>query len=174
MKYGKGTSEQAGFTLLEIMVVLVIIGVMAAIVAPRFIERADEAKVTATRAQMSNIAQSLKLYRLHRSRYPSTSEGLNTLIQAGSDGKRYMDSLPKDAWGNDFIYLSPGVHGDFDLLSYGADGRSGGTGFVQGTRCAVDTLMQSMDGEGRATLPHPVEQQIDLALRCKQLAYRVP
>jgi len=129
MKYGKKISGQAGFTLLEIMVVLVIIGVMAAIVAPRFIERADEAKVTATHAQMSNIAQSLKLYRLHRSHYPSTSEGLNTLVQAGSDGKRYMDSLPKDAWGNDFVYLSPGVHGDFDILSYGADGRPGGTGF---------------------------------------------
>jgi len=123
------TGRQAGFTLLEIMVVLVIIGVMAAIVAPRFIERADEAKVTATHAQMSNIAQALKLYHLHRSHYPTTSEGLNALVQAGSDGKRYMDSLPKDTWGNDFVYLSPGVHGDFDLLSYGADGRPGGTGF---------------------------------------------
>ncbi len=129
MVYREIKSGQAGFTLLEIMVVLVIIGVMAAIVAPRFIERADEAKVTATKAQMSDIAQALKLYRLHHSHYPSTSEGLNALVQAGSNGKRYMDSLPKDAWGNDFVYLSPGVHGDFDLLSYGADGRPGGTGF---------------------------------------------
>jgi len=129
MKHGKGTSGQAGFTLLEIMVVLVIIGVMAAIVAPRFIERADEAKVTATRSQMSNIAQALKLYRLHSSHYPTTSEGLAVLTQSGKNGKRYMDSLPKDAWGNDFVYLSPGVHGDFDLLSYGADGRPGGAEF---------------------------------------------
>lgn len=129
MKYGKGTSGQAGFTLLEIMVVLVIIGILAAIVAPRFIERADEAKVTATRAQMSNIAQALKLYRLHNSHYPTTSEGLISLTRPGKSGKRYIDSLPKDAWGNNFIYLSPGIHGDFDLLSYGADGRPGGTGF---------------------------------------------
>jgi len=129
MKYGKGTSGQAGFTLLEIMVVLVIIGILAAIVAPRFIERADEAKVTATRAQMSNIAQALKLYRLHNSHYPTTSEGLISLTRPGKSGKRYIDSLPKDAWGNNFVYLSPGIHSDFDLLSYGADGRPGGTGF---------------------------------------------
>ena len=118
-----------GFTLLEIMVVLVIIGVLAAIVAPRFIQRADEAKVTATRAQMSNIAQALKLYRLQHGRYPTTSEGLQALVTPGPDGKHYLDSVPKDAWGRDFVYLSPGVHGDFDLLSYGADGRPGGSGF---------------------------------------------
>ncbi len=129
MKYGRKPSGQAGFTLLEIMVVMVIIGILAAIVAPRLIERADEAKVTATRSQMSNIAQALKLYRLHSGHYPTTSEGLIALSQSGKNGKRYMDRLPKDAWGNHFVYLSPGVHGDFDLLSYGADGHPGGTGF---------------------------------------------
>ncbi len=120
---------EKGFTLLEIMVVLVIIGVMAALIAPRFVERADEAKVETTRVQMKNIAQALKLYRLQHGHYPSSSEGLNALVTPGKSGKRYMDALPKDAWGNDFVYLAPGVHGDFDILSYGADGKSGGSGF---------------------------------------------
>ena len=121
--------RQAGFTLLEIMVVLVIIGVLAAIVAPRFIERADEAKVEATRVQMQNIAQALKLYRLQHSRYPNSSEGLNALVQPTQGGKKYLDKVPKDAWGNDIAYLAPGVHGDFDLVSYGGDGRPGGSDY---------------------------------------------
>jgi len=118
-----------GFTLLEIMVVLVIIGVLAALIAPRFIERADEAKVKATRVEMQNIAQALKLYRLQYGSYPSSSAGLSALVTAGKSGKRYMDALPRDAWGHEFIYLTPGVHGDFDILSHGADGQAGGSGF---------------------------------------------
>jgi general secretion pathway protein G len=125
----KNKRKQSGFTLLEIMVVLIIIGTLVAIVAPRLVERADEAKVEATKAQMSNLAQALKLYRLQNHHYPSTSEGLIALVQPSAGGKRYMDRVPRDAWGNEFIYLSPGVHGDFDLMSYGADGRPGGTGF---------------------------------------------
>lgn len=121
--------QEKGFTLLELMVVLVIIGVLAAIVAPRFIDRADEAKVEATKSQMSSISQALKLYRLHHSSYPTSSQGLAVLATPDKDGRRYMDSVPKDAWGHDFVYLSPGVHGDFDILSYGADGRAGGSGF---------------------------------------------
>ena len=120
---------ETGFTLLEIMVVLVIIGVLAALIAPRFVERADEAKVEATKVQMSNIGQALKLYRLQHSKYPPSGAGLSELVNPSKGGKRYMDALPKDAWGNDFVYLAPGVHGDFDLLSYGADGQAGGSGF---------------------------------------------
>ncbi len=123
----RGRSEQ-GFTLLEIMVVLLIIGVLAALVAPRFLERADEAKVDACRVQMKNIAQALKLYRLQHGQYPA-SGNLSVLATAGKDGKRYMDAVPKDPWGHDYVYLAPGVHGDFDLLSYGADGQPGGAGF---------------------------------------------
>ena len=121
--------KQKGFSLLEIMVVLIIIGVMAALVAPRFIERADEAKVEATKVQMKNIEQALKLYRLQHGKYPSSGEGLVALAGKGKGGKRYLDSVPKDAWGFDFIYLVPGVHGDVDIVSYGADGKAGGDGF---------------------------------------------
>jgi len=107
------------------MVVLVIIGVLAALVAPRFLERADEAKVEATKVQMKNIGQALKLYRLQHGKYPDSAAGLQVL---SSGNKRYIDSIPKDPWGNDYVYLSPGVHGDFDILSYGVDGQSGGSG----------------------------------------------
>jgi len=120
--------QQRGFTLLEIMVVLVIIGVLAALVAPRFLERADDAKVQACKVQMKNIGQALKLYRLQHGKYPNSSQGLKVLSSADKNGKRYLDAIPKDPWGNSYIYLSPGVHGDFDILSYGVDGQTGGSG----------------------------------------------
>ena len=129
-QYGAGKqSHERGFTLLEIMVVMVIIGVLAALIAPRFVERADEARVEATKVQMKNIGQALKLYRLQNSKYPPSGSGLNALVSPGKGGQRYMDSVPKDAWGNAFVYLAPGVHGDFDILSHGADGQAGGSDF---------------------------------------------
>lgn len=121
--------SEKGFTLLEIMIVVTIIGILAAFIAPRFMDQAEDAKIKATKAQMESIAQALKLYRLQQSRYPTTAEGLNALVQPSKDGKHYMDQIPKDAWGGNFVFLSPGVHGDFDLVSYGADGKVGGSGF---------------------------------------------
>jgi len=129
MKVQNYQNKERGFSLLEIMVVLIIIGVMASIVAPRFIERADEAKVDSTKVQMKNIEQALKLYRLQHGKYPSSSEGLKVLVSTDKGGKSYLDDLPKDAWGFEFVYLSPGVHGDVDILSYGADGKPGGVDF---------------------------------------------
>ncbi|OIO67878.1 MAG: type II secretion system protein GspG [Zetaproteobacteria bacterium CG_4_9_14_3_um_filter_49_83] len=124
----QGESER-GFSLLEIMVVLIIIGVMAAMVAPKFFDVGEGAKVEATRVQMKNIEQALKLYRLQYGRYPSSGEGINALVSSGKGGKSYLDSVPKDAWGGEFVYLNPGVHGDIDIMSYGADGKAGGSGF---------------------------------------------
>lgn len=126
---GVHDNKQRGFSLLEIMVVLIIIGVLAAMVAPRFIEQADVAKVKSSKVQMKTIGEALKLYRLQHGKYPASGEGLKALVNPDRDGKRYLDSMPKDAWKHEFIYLYPGVHGDFDLLSYGADGRSGGSDF---------------------------------------------
>jgi general secretion pathway protein G len=120
--------QERGFSLLEIMVVLMIIGILAAMVAPTFIEQADEAKVESTRVQMKTIGSALKLYRLQNGKYPTSGEGLNALVQ-GVNGKTYLETMPKDAWGNPFIYLAPGVHGDYDILSHGADGKAGGSGF---------------------------------------------
>ncbi|MDQ6961104.1 MAG: type II secretion system major pseudopilin GspG [Mariprofundaceae bacterium] len=122
-------SQESGFSLLEIMVVLVIMGMLAAIVAPNVMNAADEAKVDTTRSQIKNLEQTLKMYKLNEHQYPSSSDGLKALLSGGKKGKKYMDHLPKDGWGNDFIYVFPGVHGDFDLLSYGADAQNGGSDF---------------------------------------------
>ncbi|OZB17691.1 MAG: type II secretion system protein GspG [Marinobacter sp. 34-60-7] len=130
------TRRQQGFTLIEIMVVMVILGLLVAIVAPNIMGRSDQARVTAAEAQLSNIANALDLYRLDNSQYPSTQQGLEALVNepTGSPEPRnwnpegYMKSVPQDPWGNDYQYVSPGTEGPYDLYSYGADGQEGGDG----------------------------------------------
>jgi general secretion pathway protein G len=129
----------AGFTLIELMVVIVILGILAAIMAPRIVGRTDEAKVVEARVQIANLETALKLYKLDNGRYPTTEQGLLALVArpAGEpeppkwrDGG-YLErkSVPKDPWGNAYAYLSPGLNGDFDVISYGADAAAGGTAF---------------------------------------------
>jgi len=127
-------SAQRGFTLIELMVVLVIIGVLAALVVPNVLERADDARVTAARTDVNNLMQALKLYRLDNQRYPSGAQGLQALVSkptagpAANNWKPYLDKLPKDPWGNPYQFANPGIKGEVDVFSLGADGQSGGEG----------------------------------------------
>ncbi len=123
-----------GFTLIELMVVLVIIGVLAALIVPNVLERADDARVTAARTDIGNLVQALKLYKLDNLRYPTASQGLQALVVKPStdpvpgNWKPYLDKLPNDPWGNPYKYLNPGVKGEIDVMSFGADGKPGGEG----------------------------------------------
>ena len=125
--------RQAGFTLIEIMVVVVILGILAALVVPRVLDRPDQARAVAARQDISGIMQALKLYRLDNGRYPTTEQGLRALVERPATGqvpanwKQYLDRLPADPWGNPYQYPNPGVHGaDVDVFSLGADGQPGG------------------------------------------------
>jgi len=122
--------RRRGFTLIELMVVIVILGLLAALVAPKFLKRGEEAKVTTTEVQMKNIEQALKLYKLHNSFYPTTEQGLKALVEKPEEEPvpknwkgPYIEKIPKDAWGNDFIYISDGKQ--FNLISPGPDGEEG-------------------------------------------------
>lgn len=125
-----------GFTLIEIMVVVVIMGILAALVVPKLMGRADDARITAAKQDISTLMQALKLYKLDNQRYPTTEQGLQSLISKPTNGPAangwktggYVDKLPKDPWGGQYQYLSPGVKGDVDIFSYGADGQPGGAG----------------------------------------------
>ena len=133
------TSTQRGFTLIEIMVVVVIIGVLGAIVVPQFMSRPDQAKVTAAHTDIQAISTALEMYRLDTFNYPSTQRGLEALVTrpAGTPLARnwnpqgYLKSLPVDPWGTPYQYLNPGTHSaGYDLFSFGADGVQGGEGFA--------------------------------------------
>ena len=129
-------SYQAGFTLIEIMIVIVIMGIMASLIVPKIMGRPDEARIMASKQDIASILQALKLYKLDNQRLPSTEQGLQALVTKPSsppmpnnwkaDG--YLDKLPKDPWGNPYQYLSPGLHGDIDVFSFGSDGAIGGEG----------------------------------------------
>lgn len=127
-------SRSRGFTLIEIMVVVVIMGILAALVVPKLMGRTDDARIIAAKQDIATILQGLKLYRLDNHRYPTTEQGLQALITKPTAGPAangwkaggYLDKLPKDPWGNPYHYLSPGVKGEVDVFSYGADGQPGG------------------------------------------------
>ena len=128
--------KHRGFTLLEVMVVVVILGILGAMIVPRIIGRADEARVVAAKQDIASLMQALKLYRLDNLRYPTSEQGLQALVarpdtppappnwKAGG----YVERLPKDPWGNAYQYLNPGRRGEIDVFSLGADGAPGGEG----------------------------------------------
>ena len=125
---------QRGFTLLEVMVVVVILGILAVLVVPKIISRPDEARVIAARQDIASLMQALKLYRLDNQRYPVTEQGLQALaarpttppVPNNWKSGGYLERLPNDPWGNPYQYLNPGLHGEIDIFSFGADGAPGG------------------------------------------------
>lgn len=126
--------HQKGFSLIEIMVVVVILGILASIVVPKIMSRPDEARVVKARQDILAIQNALDLYKLDNGIYPTTDQGLSALVTKPTsapeprDWKAYLKRLPVDPWGREYLYLSPGQHGDVDVFTLGADGQPGGTG----------------------------------------------
>jgi general secretion pathway protein G len=135
-KQNRWITDTRGFSLIELMVVVIILGILAMYIGPKLMGRTEQAKETQARVQMEALETALKLYKLDNGLYPSTEQGLTALIEQPETGiipKKwrkggYLEKgkVPKDPWGNDFIYVSPGVQGDYDIISYGADGVPGG------------------------------------------------
>ncbi|MDQ6684407.1 MAG: type II secretion system major pseudopilin GspG [Pseudomonadota bacterium] len=127
-------SRPKGFTLIELMVVLVIIGVLAALIVPNMLDRTDDARVTAARTDVNNLMQQLKLYKLDNLRYPTGEQGLQALVVKPTAGpipanwRQYLDKLPSDPWGHPYQYANPGLKSEIDVYSFGADGVVGGEG----------------------------------------------
>jgi len=126
--------KQKGFSLIEIMVVVVILGILASIVVPKIVSRPDEARVVKAKQDVLAIQNALELYKLDNGFYPSTDQGLVALVvepttdPVPNNWKHYLKSVPKDPWGREYLYLNPGQHGDVDVFTYGANGQPGGTG----------------------------------------------
>ncbi len=138
MEYMRVIRDRKGFTLLEIIVVVFILSLLVAIVAPKIMGKTDDAKIAGAKVQIRNFETALKMYKLDNGSYPTTDQGLEALITKPVTGQipaAYRDGgyleqhkIPMDPWGNPYVYLCPGAHGDFDIISFGADGKEGGEG----------------------------------------------
>lgn len=126
--YVSNIGKQSGFTLIEIMVVVVIIGMLATMILPRVLGRLDQSQQVAAKADINQLSTALKFFKLDHAKFPASSDGLEALLSGSRDGRGYLegDSLPKDPWGNDYLYQYPGQHLEFDIWSLGADGQAGG------------------------------------------------